>query len=588
MTLLLDRISYPEPHLKPRNGVWRCRVYIPKALSTLYGSTNYLEKTLNTSDEAIASRQLYRKANEIYDEFDQKQIDYQEHQYADQLRTQRNLDTFAEQRINTFAKAMKVAVVDLTETTSLDELSAFRDKLEVKAEVIVDDLPDPTTDEGKAFYTKVYDKSLGQWELPKEDTPKRIVGGWQGQEVKVGASDNDRMDNGFTKGQIKAAIKYKASSVHSFWCDLFILAADKQRLKPPTLPIPEKMWGKTFEQSKDNIVSFLNEIGAEDLLFGDDEQEPLDVDSLALKGSDRPRIKEDVLPKQITSYFESWDKELARDYEVGSSAYRKLRKGIRLFVELVGDLKIDQIEPFHATSFADKQLDERPNVSKAVLRDNNWAASRFLYHLVEKGLLKVNPFAAIKLGKRKGVPVRHYEDFTREQLFDVFAHDWSVEDRLFLSILVTTGMRSWEAAGLTWEQYNDTEYQGIRYFDLTKAKVKTEGSKRKVPLHPALILPPKQSKGRLFSYAKGHENDVINPVLFEMFDNDRLKIHSFRRTLKRLFRDSGISMDVNHHYIGHGLGDSSPKAYLGMSVPAMYEEISTKIKYPYFKSKVTS
>jgi len=25
-----------------------------------------------------------------------------------------------------------------------------------------------------------------------------------------------------------------------------------------------------------------------------------------------------------------------------------------------------------------------------------------------------------------------------------------------------------------------------------------------------------------------------------------------------------------------------------MSVPAMYEEISTKIKYPYFKSKVTS
>ena len=82
MTLILDRISYPEPHLKPRNGVWRCRVYIPKALSALYGSTNYLEKTLNTSDEAIASRQLYRKANQIYDEFDQKQIDYQEHQVA--------------------------------------------------------------------------------------------------------------------------------------------------------------------------------------------------------------------------------------------------------------------------------------------------------------------------------------------------------------------------------------------------------------------------------------------------------------------------------------------------------------------------
>ena len=244
-------------------------------------------------------------------------------------------------------------------------------------------------------------------------------------------------------------------------------------------------------------------------------------------------------------------------------------------------MKIEEVEPFHAFSFADRQIEENPTVSKTVLKDNNWAVSKFFSHLVEKGLIKVNPFVGIRLGKR-GVGTRHYEDFTREQLFDVFAHDWSEEDRLFLSILVTTGMRSWEAAGLTWEQYNDTEYQGIRYFDLTKAKVKTEGSKRKVPLHPALILPPKQTEGRLFSYAKGHENDVINAVLLEMFGNDRLKIHSFRRTLKRKMRDDGVSMDVNHHYIGHGLGDSSPKAYLGMSVPAMYEGIC-KMRHPYLK-----
>ena len=573
MTLLLDRISYPEPHLKQRNGVWRCRVYIPKALSGLYGSTNYLEKTLNTPNDAIAAKKLYRKANEIYDEFDQKQIDFQEHQYASQLRKQQTLDRSAEKRINTFAKAMGVQEVELSESTNLEQLKAHRNVLETYAKVIVETLPDPTTDEGKTFYTQVYDRSLGFWELPKEDAP-------EGYKVKVTSPQDDRFANNFTRRQIKAAISYKASSVHSYWCDLFILAADKQRLKPPTLPTPERMWSKTYEQAEADTLNLLKSLGAEDLIAEE-------LEHFTLLGADRPRVKDDPLPKQITNYFDSWDKALARDYEVGTSGYRKLRKGIRLFVELVGDLKIEEIEPFHAFSFADSQLEVRSNVSKAVLKDNNWAASRFLKHLVEKGHLKVNPFAGLDLGKR-GVATRHYQNFTREQLFTVFDHNWSEEDRLFLSILATTGMRSWEAAGLTWEQYNDTEFQGIRYFDLTKAQVKTVSSQRLVPLHPALILPPKQSKGRLFSYAKGHENDVINAVLLEMFNNDRLKIHSFRRTLKRLFRDSGISMDVNHHYIGHGLGDSSPKAYLGMSVPAMYEEISTKIKYPYFKSKVTS
>ena len=566
MQSLLDRIHYPQPHLDRRDGVYVCRVYIPEALKTIYPKTTYHQRTLNVRDKTIAEKLLHRKANEIYDRFDADQLAHFEHQYAEKLRTQETLDTFAQERIINFANAFHVPSVELVETTSLDELKAHRDALEVFATVLVNRLPDPTTLDGQTFYTELYSRDLGEWELPTQEKA--------GRKIKDGVSDSDMMSIGFNRGQIKTAIKYKASSVHTFWCDLFILAADKQKLKPPTLTTPENMWSKTYEEATEQVVNFYKSIGAEDLL--DEEKE-----HFAVRESDRPRTTDDPLPKQITTYFDSWDKVLARDYEKGSSAYRKLRKGIRLFVDLVGDLKIEELEPFHAFGFADRQIEENPSVSKTVLKDNNWAVSKFFSHLVEKGLIKVNPFVGIRLGKR-GADTRHYEDFTREQLFDVFAHDWSEEDRLFLSILVTTGMRSWEAASLTWEQYNDTEYQGIRYFDLTKAKVKTESSARLVPLHPALILPPKQSKGRLFSYAKGHENDVINPILFKMFGNDRLKIHSFRRTLKRKMRDDGVSMDVNHHYIGHGLGDSSPKAYLGMSVPAMYEGIC-KMRHPYLK-----
>ena len=566
MQSLLDRIHYPQPYLDIRDGVYVCRVYIPEALKTIYPKTTYHQRTLNVRDKTIAEKLLHRKANEIYDKFDADQLAHLEHQYAEQLRTQKTLDTYAQERIINFANAFHVPSVELVETTSLDELKAHRDALEVFVTVLLNRLPDPTTLDGQTFYTELYSRDLGEWELPTKEKA--------GRKIKDGISDSDMTSIGFTKGQIKTAIKYKASSVHTFWCDLFILAADKQKLKPPTLTTPENMWSKTYEEATEEVVNFYKTIGAEDLL--DEEKE-----HFAVRESDRPRTTDDPLPKQITTYFDSWDKVLARDYEVGSSAYRKLRKGIRLFVELLGDLKIEEVEAFHAFNFANRQIEENPTVSKTVLKDNNWAVARFFNELMEKGLIKVNPFVGIRLGKR-GADTRHYEDFTREQLFDVFAHDWSEEDRLFLSILATTGMRSWEAASLTWEQYSDTEYQGIRYFDLTKAKVKTESSARLVPLHPALILPPKQSKGRLFSYAKGHENDVINPVLFKMFGNDRLKIHSFRRTLKRKMRDDGVSMDINHHYIGHGLGDSSPKAYLGMSVPAMYEGIC-KMSHPYLK-----
>ena len=69
-------------------------------------------------------------------------------------------------------------------------------------------------------------------------------------------------------------------------------------------------------------------------------------------------------------------------------------------------------------------------------------------------------------------------------------------------------MRLEEAVALTWDRYNDTDYEGIRYFSLLsngfgEADVKTVSSKRYVLLHPDLILPPVQRSGRLFTYNHG-------------------------------------------------------------------------------------
>lgn len=139
---------------------------------------------------------------------------------------------------------------------------------------------------------------------------------------------------------------------------------------------------------------------------------------------------------------------------------------------------------------------------------------------------------------------------------------------------------------LTWERFNDTEVEGVRYFSLIDTQdehvaIKNEGSARHVPLHPDLILPAK-GKGRLFDFtvdenglcssSAGHK---INPILEKIAPHRRKSAHSFRRTLKVMLRDAGVSREINNIYTGHGEGDVAGKSYGGASIRTRYEAISS-------------
>ena len=246
MQILLERIHYPQPYLKDRDGIYQCRVYIPQELKVIYKKTNYIQKTLKTSVKSIGEKLLYRKANEIYDQFDKRQIQYLEDIYAAEVRKQTRLDTHAAERITNFALTMNIKTVELIETTDLDDLIQFHNNLEIRADNIIAAIPDPLTDDGRDFYQELYSRDLGLWSLPKP--------GVAGKLLKKGSSDEDIMSIGLKKGQIKAAIRYRAASVHSFWQDLFVLAANKQRLKVPVPPQPKNLW------SIGNDINAMNEI----------------------------------------------------------------------------------------------------------------------------------------------------------------------------------------------------------------------------------------------------------------------------------------------------------------------------------------
>ena len=154
-------------------------------------------------------------------------------------------------------------------------------------------------------------------------------------------------------------------------------------------------------------------------------------------------------------------------------------------------------------------------------------------------------------------------------------------------------MRLTEAASLTWERFNDTEHQGIRYFSLIdtgdeEVATKNTGSSRHILLHPTLILPAK-STGRLFDYkidndklASTSAGEGINPIIARIVNHDKKRVHSFRRTLKILLRDADVPKEINDYYTGHGQGDVASKAYGGVSIQKRYDALC-KVQHPWLK-----
>tara|TARA_B110000208_G_scaffold164018_1_gene201231 strand:+ start:46 stop:921 length:876 start_codon:yes stop_codon:yes gene_type:complete len=283
--------------------------------------------------------------------------------------------------------------------------------------------------------------------------------------------------------------------------------------------------------------------------------------------------------------------QVERDYDK-TNTKRKLIRGMDRFIELMGDPALQEIKTKTAYDYVDRQLEVRPGASTKSLKDYHWAVSQFLTFCVRKGYLDTNPFTGASLSKF-GKESVSYQPYTNEELCLIFKQDWEPQERLLLSILVTTGMRLTEAASLTWERYNDTEFQGIRYFSLLDTNdevvvVKNEGSYRQVPFHPDVILPARGT-GRLFDYtidtnglASSSAGNAINPTLKKLIPHKSKSAHSFRRTLKIMLRDADMSKEVNDFYTGHGAGDSAGKNYGGVGLVKRYEAIAS-LRHPWLR-----
>jgi integrase len=282
----------------------------------------------------------------------------------------------------------------------------------------------------------------------------------------------------------------------------------------------------------------------------------------------------DTLQGLLEMYLErrNWNREKSKE-----TAGRQINR----FIDMVGNLKLTELEKTHAYAYA-QAMDDVGYAHKTI-RSSVSAVSSMLEKFEQWGLLKLSPFVNLKLSDY-GTAAKKYLPFDKQELHQLFKLTMNNQERLLLSILITTGMRLDEAALLSWGRV--TEVDGIRCVSLIddgsgEVIVKNTQSNRLIALPDCLTL-PNRATGRLFDYKvdkDGKAENAASKALMKVVRHvtkDKLKVvHSLRGTLKDLLRDAGVSKEINDFITGHSQVGGGGDYGLGPSLETKYKAVNS-------------
>ena len=539
--------TYPVARLNHIKCKWYVLVSVPAHLRHLFPNQRDLRRSTGTNDESFAKRKQHALAQEIYDLFDQRQREEKSEHVS-------VADAFATDAIIGLATVFHQRnIPDLKPTTDYQLLSSLKQSCDIYADQVIN----AATDDELEHMRIMNDIAEVQQEF-------------SGTGVLTLVASTISEGPPYTLEQKVSAARYRTEAVYNYWADLLILAAREQGL-------PEPSFDPFVRGPYDSVVLADGKIMS-DLTLGQA------LPRQTFQPLSRPAR---IVPSEALTYssvMPEYLERVERDTPLEDTK-RKKKRWAKQFLDVMGDLEITDIKPKHAYDYLDRILAENPDRSNKTLRDYIWGVQDLLKYCVQRDYIQSNPFRDLDL-KPYGEQSEETYPFEMSELRAIFAHDWNPQDRLLLSILATTGMRPSETGNLTWERFDDTEHEGIRYFTTLdtadeKVRVKNSGSKRLVPIHPDLQL-PERSTGRLFDYEKNEDGlsateigHQILPILHDIVPHPNKNIRSFRKTFKRMCRDSGVGEEVHDAITGHRQTASASRAnYGGMGVPVMFEAIS--------------
>ena len=536
MSKVRNQYGYPRSRLTLIKGKQYVIVSVPTDLRHLFPNQRDKRLSTGTSDLNIAQLRQHELAQQIYDEFDARQNNYSS---KEEMAT----DKFAIDCIIGLATAFKHKdIPDLKPSTDYEVLKEFKRDCDVYAKQVFNS----TSQEEKIKEIE----AMAEFVATAMDDPDTIIE--RSQEILK------QFDNkAFPRKTLGFAGKYRQHITYTFWQDLLIASAREQNL-PEHRVEPYKGPKIDTVLAGDRILPAMSMLGKH---LGSNA-EPIS----------RPARIEPEGIRTVATVMDEYLKDMLLKQD-SLDTQRKLTRWAKQFVNVMGDMELDEIKPKHGYEYIRNVLEEHPDRSNKTLKDYLWGVQNLLKFCVEMGYININPFRDLDLRNYGEKPKETYP-YSMEELRTIFTYDWKPQERLLLSILATTGMRPSEAGNMTWERFNDTEHKGIRFFttldtETEQVQVKNLSSKRQVPLHPDLILPEK-STGRLFDYVKDDVgrcstdiNYVVNPILHELVPHPYKSIRSFRRTFKVMMRDLGVNEEVHDAITGHGENKTASRSNYG-------------------------
>lgn len=263
--------------------------------------------------------------------------------------------------------------------------------------------------------------------------------------------------------------------------------------------------------------------------------------------------------------------------DLAGSLLSNTRLAVSEFDGLCPNLLINSIRKIHLYDYADWLVEQ--GFANNTIKGRMSRLSKVFLQAEKKGHIDHSPTVGLNL-RGYGGGVEHWKPFTKPQLTQIFAQDIPSREYLLMATLITTGMRLDEAALLEWQDY---KVEGdIAYFDLTRAdmKIKTLGSRRKVPVVPVLRKMLRPSDGRIFDYKLNAQRLTSSASILCMeyirniTEDPHLVNHSYRGTLKDLLRDAGAPAEVNNYITGHSSGDVAGTYGKGPSLEVRYDWLS--------------
>lgn len=298
----------------------------------------------------------------------------------------------------------------------------------------------------------------------------------------------------------------------------------------------------------------------------------------------------------LIELVERWARDNGADDQHGSAN----RYSAQRFVEVNGALPVRQYTKQHVRAFKDlvEQLPrttakeiiglpiqeavaagraaKKPPISAQTVKKHLAAINTLFNFAVSIEKADFNPAQGIKIARTRKTKGKGRKPFEAEQLNQLFAslrdaHDHQDDDFWIPVVALFAGMRVEEVCQLGASDLFDAG-QGVWAFDANdedEKRLKNEGSRRTVPVHPFLIeigildhWDRVKASGRLFpSLSANSKRKRFAEAYGKRFArllrekagivDSQLSFHSFRHTFKTACREGALPEEVHNTFTGH-------------------------------------